>query len=243
MLFVCEIKMEVPGINKVKKFISLQGNIGAGKSTFLEKLKTIIQQRGLLSSILLIEEPVKQWEEKIYNGESILQLFYDDQSLYGFRFQINAFTTRINLYIESLRECNASDGSVLLISERSMRSDKLFFSNLYEHKLISASEWNIYNQFFDTICNHLNSREEIMLYLDVDYMKCYERIEARGRGEEKNIKLEYLLSLQTGHHKMLEDFAQDPQKQVIKINWIDMTDEEQIIFINELLDELLLTLD
>ena len=56
--------MEIPNIQNVKRFISLQGNIGAGKSTFLEKLKTIIQQRNLSSSVLLIEEPVEQWKEK-----------------------------------------------------------------------------------------------------------------------------------------------------------------------------------
>ena len=92
-------------------------------------------------------------------------MFYDNKSQYGFQFQINAFTTRINLYINSLRECTTKDVSVILISERSMRSDKLFFSNLCEQGLISPSEWNIYDQFFNTICNHLNNKEEVMLYL------------------------------------------------------------------------------
>ena len=63
----------------------LEGNIGSGKSTFIEFLQTYIQEEKLDADVLL--EPVEEWEStQDSSGKNILQHYYQDQVKYGFAF-------------------------------------------------------------------------------------------------------------------------------------------------------------
>ena len=78
--------------------ISIEGNIGSGKSTFLTYLKKYINGVNMNgnSNIQFIQEPVDEWNEiKDSNGESILEKFYNNQKEYAFSFQIMAYITRL----------------------------------------------------------------------------------------------------------------------------------------------------
>ena len=62
--------------------ISLEGNIGAGKSTFLEHLEKNI---GKNSGWIFLREPVHIWEQiKDENGETVLANFYKNPEKYAF---------------------------------------------------------------------------------------------------------------------------------------------------------------
>ena len=66
---------------------SIEGNIAAGKTTLLKKLKETSNLKGY--PILFIEEPVEVWETiKDSEGKNILQHFYDDNVKYAFPFQM-----------------------------------------------------------------------------------------------------------------------------------------------------------
>ena len=69
--------------NMAHCMIYIEGNIGAGKSTFLELFKEYLVQNLPDSSVL--PEPVKAWENmQDSNGKNILQHYYEDQKKYGF---------------------------------------------------------------------------------------------------------------------------------------------------------------
>ena len=73
--------------------IYIEGNIGAGKSTFLELFKEYLAQN--LPGSKVLPEPVQAWmETQDSNGKSILQHYYEDQQKYGFTFQMNAKDSR-----------------------------------------------------------------------------------------------------------------------------------------------------
>ena len=64
---------------------SIEGNMGAGKTTFVENLKA---QIGDKISLVLLEEPVNEWQSiKDKEGTDILSHFYKDQKEYAFQFQ------------------------------------------------------------------------------------------------------------------------------------------------------------
>ena len=64
--------------------ISIEGNIGAGKTTILEELKT---RMGNSSYIKFVKEPVDIWETvRDEDGKTILEKFYEDSKKYAFQF-------------------------------------------------------------------------------------------------------------------------------------------------------------
>ena len=76
--------------------ISIDGNIGSGKSTALNFLKDKYKYD---NSIIFLEEPVDTWNEIKDEGKTILGKFYENQEKYAFPFQMMAFITRYNILL------------------------------------------------------------------------------------------------------------------------------------------------
>ena len=76
--------MQTP-TNKFKiKIVSLEGNIGSGKTLLFNNLKENYKNN---KKIIFLKEPVDEWEKiKDENGKSILKNFYDDQEKFAFPF-------------------------------------------------------------------------------------------------------------------------------------------------------------
>lgn len=68
---------------------TIEGNIGCGKSTFLEVL------RERFPEAIWIEEPVKDWQDLGGKGINMLERYYKEPTRWGFTFQIYAIFTRI----------------------------------------------------------------------------------------------------------------------------------------------------
>lgn len=69
--------------------ISIEGNIGSGKSTLMNLLKTKVQSLEFLpnSQIMFLDEPVEEW--KSINSDpslNILQTFYEDPKRWAYSF-------------------------------------------------------------------------------------------------------------------------------------------------------------
>ena len=71
------------------RIISIEGNIGSGKSTMVEYLKQNLQND---STICFLQEPVDIWNTIIdKNGVNIIENYYNDQKKYAFQFQMMAY--------------------------------------------------------------------------------------------------------------------------------------------------------
>ena len=67
-----------------KIIISIDGNIGSGKSTFFNQLKDKLNNR---KDILFLEEPVDSWDKvRDENDKTILEKYCNNQEKYGFSF-------------------------------------------------------------------------------------------------------------------------------------------------------------
>ena len=78
--------------------ISIEGNIGSGKSTLMEIFKQKFPQLELThaSEIFYLDEPVEDWKNINQNQDlNILQTFYEDPCRWAYSFQIYALFTRL----------------------------------------------------------------------------------------------------------------------------------------------------
>ena len=127
--------------------ISIEGNIGTGKSTFLENLESKIYTNQKQSkSILFLKEPVDIWESiKDENGHTILEKFYKDQRRYAFTFQVMAYISRLSLLKRAIKE---NPECKVIIIERSLIADKnIFMQMLYDDGQVEQMEYEIYNRW------------------------------------------------------------------------------------------------
>lgn len=76
-------------IHEKSPCFTIEGNIGCGKSTFLEVL------REKFPEAVWIEEPVKDWQDLGGKGINMLERYYKEPTRWGFTFQIYAIFTRI----------------------------------------------------------------------------------------------------------------------------------------------------
>jgi len=178
-----------------QNIISIEGNIGVGKSTFTYILQNIFTES------TIVKEPVDIWLNTItQTGENILGLFYKDISRWGYTFQNLAYVTRM-MKIQDAIKTNKN----IIFLDRSLGTDKNVFEKmLYDDKLITDIEHNMYNLWCDFYIKYVNN----MCSWKYIYLKCspntsYERIKKRGREEEKNITLEYLDKLHKYHEEWL----------------------------------------
>jgi len=177
--------------------ISIEGNIGSGKSTLFEKLKIHFSNN---KNIIFVREPVDIWESiQDENGTTILEKFYQDQIKYSFSFQIMAYISRINLLKETIKQ----HPGVTIITERSLYTDKMVFAKmLYDTHKIEYINYQIYLNLFDTFKNDFNV--DNIIYIKTDPDVCYNRILKRARNGENNISLDYLQLCNTYHSNMVD---------------------------------------
>lgn len=164
------------------KIFVVEGNIAAGKSTFIGKLK---------SKFVHVAEPIDKWMEK-----GIFQLYNKDPKAYAYEFQTYAFVTRIQAFLEAYRE-HGPDACYLL--ERSWHSDRLFARANYEAGYFTEMQWDMYNDWCDLHQSLVDFEITGFVYLKTSASVCYDRLHQRHRSTEELLKLEYLQSLESAH--------------------------------------------
>jgi deoxyadenosine/deoxycytidine kinase len=185
-------------------YISIEGNIGAGKSTLVQILKEILSENENLN-YAFVQEPVDEWLNLTdSDGQNILDKFYKDQKAWSYKFQMNAFITRLKKLQKSMEQYPLS------ISERTVESDRnCFAQQLFEDGKISTLEWKLYDEWFLWLTTDKRYKNPLgTIYLRVNPDICLKRINKRERTEESSIPLEYLKSI----HKKHDDWLLDSEK-------------------------------
>ena len=202
---------------------TIDGNIGAGKSTLLEALKEKVKDN---DSIIFVEEPVDLWSQVQVNGVTILEKFYQDSSKYAFPFQMMAYISRLS----SIRKVIKDNPSKIIISERSLLTDKYIFAKmLYDDKKIDDYCYQIYTLWFDEFIKDLPEHKHI--YLESSPIIAYERINKRNRQGENSISIDYLINC----HQYHGNFLNNNQDVILKVNmdfYNDPLDEKYKSLIN-----------
>eukprot|EP00873_Tetraselmis_striata_P040720 jgi/Tetstr1/460984/TSEL_006136.t1 len=186
--------------------LCVEGNIGVGKTTFLQKL--IGQSVELQQVVEVVPEPVEQWQNVGDGNINLLEMFYNDQRRYAYTFQHYVFVTRV-MQEKHSREHMAAQGEAnkksLRLLERSVFSDRMVFVRaVHEAKCMSDVELSIYDSWFSPMVSVMPTLvPDGFIYLKADPRTCLMRMGARARDEEGRVSLDYLENLHSKHEDWL----------------------------------------
>ena len=194
--------------------LSIDGNIGSGKSTLYADLQRYYSNN---TDICFVPEPVDDWTNIVdANNTPILTNLYKDTRKYAFRFQMMAYISRLHLLRKRVKENKYK----IIISERSVQTDRNVFAKmLYDDGMIEHDEYQIYNKWFDEFLDDM--RLGGIIYVKAEPEVCANRVKIRAR-EGETIPIEYLQKCHNYHENWLENSM---DKLVIEAN-IDTSKSE-----------------
>lgn len=169
--------------------ISVEGLIGAGKSTFCKVLRKC--------GYNVCEEPVADWNVSGSTGtqHNVLNAFYQQPSKYACMFQTLVLRTRI----EQAKALQGEKGFV----ERCIHSDHLF--GTVQHRLgnMDDLEYATYLYQFQQAVRDNPTPIRGFIYIKTPVDTCLSRIAKRRRKGEKQITKAYLSLLEEAHESWL----------------------------------------
>ena len=211
--------MNTTPLLKMCRILCIEGNIGSGKSTFMAKMKEAMRDR---PDVCFLDEPVDSWATFKDDQGSILEHYYQDQSRWGFTFQILAYISRLSILRKALDQ-----NYKYIITERSLFTDKhVFCKMLYDKGIIHPIQYQIYQAWFDEF---QTQHEHVFVYLRTDPTIAHTRVHKRNRKGE-TIPLDYLQDCHRYHEAWLSD--------AIVLN-ADIDESETVEWISQIKDTFL----
>jgi len=200
--------------------VSIDGNIGAGKTTLFRELQSKFSNR---RNFVFLDEPVSTWQTICdENGVSLLELFYKDSGAWSFSFQMAAYISRLVL----LKEAYEKNPKSIIITERSLNTDRQVFAKmLYNQNKINKVDYQIYLKWFDTFAKDYPVQK--IIYVKTDPLNCYSRIKLRAREGESVIPLDYLERCHSYHEEMVNPYN-GPKIVIIDGN-VDLNENKNIM--------------
>jgi deoxyadenosine/deoxycytidine kinase len=177
----------------IPRIISVEGSIGAGKSSLLGELQNYISKENR-TDIIILREPVEEWESvRDVDGNSILWLFYSDPVKYALAFQTLVCTTMVSALRAAAQnnpECR------IIICERSLAVSRYVFAKMLHDTQQFGGEvqYNIYCRTFDELAELYNVHD--IIFMNCSPKVCHERIIRRSRQGEAGVSLDYLERLE-----------------------------------------------
>jgi len=172
--------------------IVVEGNIGSGKTTFLQPFTQYNQ-------VEVVEEPVARWRNlDTGNGQqNLLELMYEDPARWSLLFQTYVQLTMIQQHTRPATK-------PIRIMERSL-ARYCFVENLYSRGKMTDAEYAVLSQWFNFLvtCPQLDLKIDHIVYLRTDPEIAHERIRRRSRKEEHLIPFDYLTDLHNLHEDWL----------------------------------------
>lgn len=194
-------------------FITIEGNIGAGKTTLAHLLSKHFNAR------LILEE---------FADNPFLPKFYENQRQYAFPLELFFMAERYKQLKDLLQTKDMFQNLTI--------SDYLFTKCLLFAKVnLPEEEFMLYQKLFDIINPQL-VQPDLLIYLHAPVNKLKENIRKRNRSYEQNIESEYLFTLQ-------ETYTQYIKQHNIKTLFIDASksdflgNEEHLKIVIDALDK------
>lgn len=182
-------------------YIVIEGNIGAGKTSLVNKLCE------RFNGIPLLEE---------FAENSFLPKFYEDPEKFAFPLELSFLAARY----KQITKCFSESKDRLIIADYHFHKCKLFASvNL------SSAEFELFESFFSVMSDKLPDPDTI-IYLDSDTNRLSKNISIRGRSYEGAIGPKYLNQLSDAYSEFLSDQNQ-PKKLIINTSEMDFVNSTE----------------
>ena len=163
-------------------FITIEGNIGAGKTTLAHLLSKHYNSR------LILEE---------FADNPFLPKFYENPSQYAFPLELFFMAERFKQLKELLQQKDMFRQLTI--------SDYLFTKCLLFAKVtLPDDEFRLYQRLFDIIHQQL-IQPDLLIYLHAPVSKLQANIRKRNRSYEQNIPDDYLYNIQETYTSYIRD--------------------------------------
>jgi len=177
-------------------FITIEGNIGAGKTTLAHLLSKKLDAR------LVLEE---------FADNPFLPQFYQNPKLYAFPLELFFMAERYKQLKERVHTADLFQSVTV--------SDYLFTKCLLFAKVnLSEEEFRLYQKLFDII-NQQVIFPDVLIYLHAPVSKLQQNIRKRNRPYEQQIADEYLYNIQETYSSYIKQHS-------IKTIFVDTTNAD-----------------
>ena len=161
-------KISFSGLN----YVAVEGNIGAGKTSFASMVSQDFNAR------LILER---------FKDNAFLPKFYEDQLRYAFPLEMSFLADRYQQLSDDLAQYDLFRDFVI--------SDYDVFKSLIFAKItLQEDEYSLYHKLFDLMYKEL-VKPDLYVYLYQNTDRLLENIKKRGRDYEQNIQQEYLSNI------------------------------------------------
>jgi len=175
------------------KYITIEGNIGAGKTTLATKLAAHFNAK------LILEE---------FADNPFLPKFYEKPQQYAFPLELFFMAERYKQLKDMLQMQDMFSNVVV--------SDYLFIKSLLFAKInLKEEEYNLYQKLFEIINPQL-VQPDLLIFLNAPVTKLQQNIRHRNRSYEQQIADDYLVSV---HDMYMQYIRQHPVRTLM----LDMT--------------------
>jgi len=172
-------------------YIVIEGNIGAGKTSFATRLA------GELQAALILE----QFEEN-----SFLPRFYEDPVRYAFPLELSFLADRY----QQLKNHFSAPG---IFNPVTVSDYFIFKSLIFASQNLEITEYALYQRFFQLVSSVV-PKPDLVLFLWAEPPELQANIRKRGRSYEQNIPDDYLRKIQTGY---LDFFKQQRDMRILLV--------------------------
>ena len=158
------------------KYIAIEGNIGAGKTTLATRMAQHFNAR------LILEQ---------FEDNSFLPKFYEDPSRYAFPLELSFLADRF----QQLKSQVAVQD---MFHPVTIADYFILKSLIFAKKTLNTEEFSLYSRLFSIIENVL-PKPDLLVYLYLDISRLQSNIRKRGRVYEQKIEDNYLQRIQEGY--------------------------------------------
>ncbi len=169
------------------KYICVEGNIGSGKTSLVERLCMDVNGRALLEQ---------------FANNPFLPLFYQNPERYAFTVELFFMTERF----KQLQELNTSAD---LFTEHIISDFSLIKTQLFARKNLQEEEYRLFQMLF-SVLNNSFPKPDILVYLHRDIEHLLENISKRDRQFETDLKPEYLKKIQDSYFEYIRNITSFP---------------------------------
>ena len=157
-------------------FISIEGNIGAGKTTLATKIAEDYNAKLIL----------EQFEEN-----SFLPKFYKEPDKYAFPLELSFLAER---YEQLKHQLSTHD----LFKSFTISDYFINKSFIFARKNLPEDTFSLYKKLFEIISESL-PKPDLLVYLYLSIDNLLKNIQSRGRDYEQDIKPDYLMKIQESY--------------------------------------------
>ena len=157
-------------------YIAIEGNIGAGKTTLVNKIADDFNAKTVLER---------------FADNPFLPKFYKDQNRYAFPLEMSFLADRYQQLSDDLAQFD-------LFKDFVVADYHIFKSLIFAKITLQEDEYRLYRNLFDIIYKEM-PKPDLYIYLYQNTDRLLENIKKRGRSYEQNIEAAYLDKINNGY--------------------------------------------